>query len=202
MFNFRTFVKQALLAASLVFGIGNASAGPTYHVDINTSQFSGAGSVDFVMSGFFGASGAIATVSNFTGALGAEAYRSGSVVGVLPGVVGVANTSMFNSLSHDVTLGGLFGFDVSFSGDFLTVPGFGSTFSVAMYDALGEYLTQSVALVEFNLIPYSVDNEAGVRYSTDSIVRVSVPEPSDMLLVLTGLGLVAFVRRRASKAAR
>ncbi|RSZ57132.1 PEP-CTERM sorting domain-containing protein [Massilia atriviolacea] len=202
MFNFRTFVKQALLAATLAFGIGNASAGPTYHVDINTSQFSGLGSVDFVMSGFFGASGAIATVSNFTGALGEEFDRSGSVVGALPASVSLANTMMFNSVSHDLTLGGMFGFDVSFSGDFLTVPGFGSTFSVSMYDALGDYLTQSVSVVEFSLIPYSVDNDAAVRYTTDSIVRVAVPEPSDLLLVLTGLGLVAFVRRRATRAAR
>ncbi|MCE3604888.1 NF038129 family PEP-CTERM protein [Massilia sp. P8910] len=201
MFNFKTFAKQALLAASLAFGIGNATAGPTYHVDINTSNFSGAGSVDFLLSGFLGASGAVATVSNFSGAFGTEAFRSGSVVGTLPNALVFDNSKPFNSITQNLTLGGFFGFDVSFSGDFLTVPGFGSTFSVAMFDAVGDYLLPGDSLVEFNLKPIAADGAAKVSFEAANIVHVSVPEPSDILLVITGLGLVGFVRRRSAKAA-
>jgi hypothetical protein len=202
MFNFKTFVKQALLAATLAFGIGSATAGPTYHVDIDTTNYAGAGSIDFWMSSLTGASGALATVSNFTGSLGAETFRFGGVGGALPASTGFDNSQSFSSVTHDVILGNKFAFDVSFSGDFLTVPGFGSTFSVAMYDALGNYLVQPDFLVEFSLTPVTFDNTASVAYSNARNVRVSVPEPSDMLLVMTGLGLVGFMRRRSGKAAR
>ncbi|ATQ78494.1 hypothetical protein CR152_31255 [Massilia violaceinigra] len=202
MFNFKTFVKQALLAATLAFGIGNATAGPTYHVDIDTTIYSGAGSIDFWLSSFNGATGTIATVSNFTGSLGAETYRIGSVNGVLPASTKFDNSDSFSSVTHDVVLGGKFGFDVNFSGDFLTVPGFASTFSVAMFNALGEYLVQPDYLVEFSLTPVTVDDAASVTYTAARNVRVSVPEPSDLLLVMTGLGLVGFMRRRAAKAPR
>ncbi|MDM5179417.1 NF038129 family PEP-CTERM protein [Massilia sp. DJPM01] len=202
MFNFKTFVKQALLAATLAFGIGNATAGPTYHVDIDTTNYSGNGSMDFWLSSFTGASGAMATVSNFTGNLGAETFRFGSVGGALPASAKFDNSEDFSSVTHGVTLGEKFGFDVNFSGDFLTVPGFASTFSIAMYDALGNYLVQPNFLLEFSLNPPTIDDAASVSYTAARNVRVSVPEPSDMLLVMTGLGLVAFVRRRAAKAPR
>ncbi|MDQ1831707.1 NF038129 family PEP-CTERM protein [Massilia scottii] len=201
MFNFKTFVKQALLAATLAFGIGHATAGPTYHVDIDTTNYSGAGSIDFWLSSFNGATGTIATVSNFTGSLGAETYRFGSVNGALPGSTKFDNSESFSAVTHDVVLGSKFGFDVNFSGDFLTVPGFASTFSVAMFDALGNYLVPDY-LVEFSLNPVTVDDAASVTYSAARNVRVSVPEPSDLLLVMTGLGLVGFMRRRATKAPR
>ncbi|HEX8612579.1 MAG TPA: NF038129 family PEP-CTERM protein [Telluria sp.] len=201
MFNFKTFVKQALLAATLALGVGSASAGPTYHVDIDTTNYAGAGSIDFWLSSFTGATGATATVSNFAGKLGAETFRFGSVAGALPVSASFDNSESFSSVTHAVTLGNKFGFDVNFSGDFLTVPGFASTFSVAMYDAVGNYLVQPDFLIEFSLTPATFDEAASVSYSAARNVRVSVPEPSDMLLVMTGLGLVALVRRRSRKAA-
>lgn len=202
MFNFKTFVKQALLAATLAFGIGSATAGPTYHVDIDTQGYTGTGAIDFWMSSFNGASGALATVSNFTGSLGSETFRFGGVSGALPAMTGFDNSQSFSSVTHDVTLGDKFGFDVNFSGDFLTVPGFASTFSIAMYDALGNYLVQPDFLLEFSVNPLTFDDAASVTYTAARNVRVSVPEPSDILLMMTGLGLVALVRRRSGKAAR
>lgn len=202
MFKLQTLLRQAMLAL-LLCGASLAARADVipggYRVTID-SNVAGASFLDMNFGSFGGAAEAIATVSNLQGAFGAVDSFEGSV-GFEPGGVFTISNQGTNFLTHSITAGGLLSFDVVFSGAFLTDAGdFTSIFSAALlgddYSAVGN----AEGEVIFSIVQLSDTAAAAVGFETFGNAEVSVnavPEPSELLLVLTGLALMgAMVRRR------
>ena len=197
MFKLSTLFSRALLALAFACGAGTAVAGPTYQVSINTSAFAGtSGFLDFSFLALGTAAPAFATVSNFSGALEAGSIPSGDVTGALPGVVAIGNTTAFNDLLQAVTFGGLFTFDLTFMAD---DAGAGSTFGVALVnDSMTDYLGVSGNVVEIGVQPGAAASVSTTAFSSVNVV----PEPSDLLLMLSGLAVMGAIVRRKQGTAR
>ena len=198
MSNYKRLFQQALLAVSLAIGSAAAVAGPTYQVTVDTSSQAGTtGLLDFwFMSGFAGAAGATATFSDFSGAFGAEYDRFGAVSGAIPGTVAISNTDGENYLTQVVALGGKFGFAVTFDGAFETMEDFTpSLLSIGLFNADMSELLGLVA--EFTVVPSADGMPGSVSVVAGDIGNVSeVPEPSDLLLILTAIAMAGIARRR------
>lgn len=206
-----SFLRGLLVAIALVGSAGAALAGPTHHVNLDTSGFAGStGFIDLYFSRDGFAPTSTVTLSNFVGAFGAEIDRVGDITGAIPGSVVFGSTEGVNDLFQAVSFGGALGFDVEFGGDFaLTTSDITSLFGVALLTQDQDaYIGADTDLVQFSLVPMGGPNAAGASFQTfGSIATVSavsaVPEPSDLLLMTTGLGLIGFMaRRRKAPAAR
>lgn len=202
-------LRRAVLAALLAAGSSVALADPLgYRVEIDTRQFSGAGFLDFAfIAGNSPAPGAMATLSNFSGAFGALASQEGNVSGSLPGTLTFGNGGAYNDWFHNVTLGGKFGFNIVFGGDFLNTAGnAGTTFGVGLLDASGTaYLGNANGnLLQFELTPLNGGIPASIAGSTyASIASISaVPEASEWMMLTGGLALIGFALRRRQPVAR
>jgi hypothetical protein len=168
MFNLKNLFTRALLALMLVSGAGVASAGPMYHVTIDTAGLSGSGVFDFLFSGDAVTAGAAtATLSNFSGDFGtgeAHGDASGSVASTL--VCG--NSGGYAELLQVANLGGVFGFDLRFE---LAPAGDNTAFGIALYnDALDAYLGIECKLAQFELVAggaigVSDDNPPGAAHA-------------------------------------
>lgn len=198
MFNFKHFIQQALLAVTLALGSAAAIAGPTYQVTVDTSDYAGeSGLLDFwFMSSFAGAPAATATLSNFSGVFGAEAARFGMVDGSIPGTVTISNADGENFLTQAVSFGGDFSFMISFDSDVAGPDNLNpSLFAIGLYNADFSAMLASVA--EFTLMPAGDGVEGGVTFVAGDLASVAeVPEPSDLLLVLSALAMMGLVARR------
>ena len=209
MFNFITLARKALLAASLVLFSGAALAGPSYLVTIHTQAYSGeSGLLDFSMGSDASAQLAIANLWNFSGNFGDELDRRGSVDGNLADGVTFTNAGATNFLTYNVILGGDFSFNISFSGDYESVEAVaGSVFDVVLYGI--DFSDTLDYAVQFQLIPLNNGAPASVDVlanpdSTEvtELVAVDVPEPSQLLLMLSALALAGAAMRRKGKHAR
>ena len=196
-------LRRAVLAALLAGSASVALADPLgYHVEIDTSTFSGAGFLDFAfIAGNSPAPGASATLSNFSGAFGALESQEGSVSGSLPGTLTFGNSGAYHDWFHNVTLGGKFGFNVVFGGDFLTTAGnAGTTFGVGLLDASGTAYLGNVNgnVLQFELTPLNGGVPASIAGSTyASIASISaVPEASEWMMLTGGLALIGLALRR------
>lgn len=197
----------ALLMAGAT-AVAAAAPAPNYHVEIDTSRFSGAGFLDFIfLAGNADALAASATLSHFSGAFGQPVAREGEVSGTLPGGLRFGNGGFSNELFHSVTLGGKFSFDIQFGGAFLSTPGStGSIFGVGLLDAGGaRYLGNPDGnVVQFDLLPSMVAGQgsvSGAGYSGVASVS-AVPEADAWLMLSAGLALIGFgARRRKARAA-
>ena len=196
-------LRRAVLAALLAGSASVALADPLgYHVEIDTSTFSGAGFLDFAfIAGNSPAPGASATLSNFSGAFGALESQEGSVSGSLPGTLTFGNSGAYNDWFHNVTLGGKFAFNIVFGGDFLTTAGnAGTTFGVGLLDAsAGSYLGNvNGNVLQFELTPLNGGVPASIAGSTyASIASISaVPEASEWMMLTGGLALIGLALRR------
>lgn len=197
MFNVNNLYARAVLAIALATGAGAALAVPTtYHVAIDSRSSTGAALLNLTFNGAINAAPATATVSNFTGVYGAVYETAGAVSGSIADMVSISNTAFDNYLSQFVTLGGLFGFDVMFD---VASSDPGMQFSVAMYlpDYAG-YALGADNLVTIDLVPDANTLLAGSAFASVSAVG-AVPEPGNMLLMLTGLMLIAFAARRRAR---
>ncbi|VXB19938.1 NF038129 family PEP-CTERM protein [Massilia sp. 9I] len=202
MFNAKTFLRHAVLALALAGSSLAAMAAPiSYHVNVDTSGRSGAGALDLMFQ-TFSSTPVSATLSNFSGAFGAVSLAE--QVGFNPdGSIVLANLPDFGSyLKFDLNLGAAFGFDILFSDDqSLDAGSDGSTLSIGLYDANGA-LGDPFGIVRFDLTP---GQGIGTPYQDADFAQVSelaaaVPEPSDWLLMATGLALLgASLRRRAPR---
>lgn len=207
MFNFKTFVCQALLAAALALTGAAALAGPTYLVTINTQDLEEeTGLIDFSFYTTADAVGGMVSLSNFSGAFGEEFDRGGSADGAIPGAVTLVNGITSNYLTQNVTFGGAFSFNVTFSGDYETVRGLNATtFTVSLFGPL--FSPQFGDAVSFDLIPAFNHDPAGVLVtiadpdlaSATELVAAEVPEPSQLPLMLSAVVLagVAMGRRKS-----
>ena len=196
-------LRRAVLAAVLAASSSLALADPLgYHVEIDTSAFSGAGFLDFAfIAGNSPAPGASATLSNFSGAFGALESLEGNVSGSLPGTLTFGNSGAYNDWFHNVTLGGKFAFNIVFGGDFLTTAGnAGTTFGVGLLDASGMSYLGNVNgnLLQFELTPVYGGAPASIAGSTyASIASISaVPEASEWMMLTGGLALIGLALRR------
>lgn len=203
MFNFITLARKALIAASLVLFSGAALAGPSYLVTIDTQAYSGeSGLLDFSFDSDADAAAAIASLWNLSGNVGDEFDRGGSASGDLAGGVTFTNAGSSNYLTHSVNLGEIFSFNVSFSGDYETVDAVsGTTFAVRIYDPLFELLDFAV---QFQLVPFNNGAPAFVEVDANpdstvvtELVAVDVPEPSQLVLMLSALALAGAAMRRS-----
>jgi hypothetical protein len=193
MFNPKNLFTRALLALMLVSGAGVASAGPVYHVTIDTTGLSGSGVFDFLFSGDAVTAGAAtATLSNVSGDFGAgKAYgdASGSVASNL--VFG--NSGGYAELLQVANLGGVFGFDLRFD---LAPAGDGTTFGIALYnEALDAYLGIEGNLAQFELVPGGVIGVADDNALARIGIVSEVPEPAAVALLALGLALMAWTAR-------
>lgn len=196
----RHAVLAALLAGSSSLALADTLS---YHVEIDTSQFSGAGFLDFAfLAGNSSAPGASATLSNFSGAFGALESQEGNVSGSLPGTLTFGNGGAYNDWFHNVTLGGKFAFNVVFGGDFLNTAGnAGTTFGVGLLDASTYLGNVNGNLVQFELMPVNGGLPASIAGSTyASIASISaVPEASEWMMLTGGLALIGFALRRRQR---
>ena len=184
MTNLKTLFSRALLALALLGGAATAS--PIYHVALDTAGTSGDGylQIDFLP---FGTTDVLtATISGLDGAFTgtpdlANVTQSGGAY--------TLSSDAFSEFFQTITLGGKFGFDVTFGG----VPrDAGSTgLTVSLLDAGFDYLALPAAQITL------VAGEAPAVAVDPAFASVNaVPEPRDWLLVATGLILLAAMQRR------
>lgn len=192
------FLRQCLLAAMLAGSALGALAAPIrYHVtlDARSAALPASGLLDLSFGALVGAAPASATVRNFSPNVGAALYWDGAVVDNGDGsfVIGNDSTNATNYLDLASTFGGVITFDLAFDDAFVAGIGFNSTFAVSLLDDGFNYLGSPVGDLTFELMP-----GAGVTATANSAFASAsaVPEPSDLLLMLTGLGLVGFMARR------
>lgn len=202
MFNVKTFLRQAALALALASSSLVALAGPvSFHVDVDTSGRSGAAYLDLQFNSFPGASPVTATISNLTGMFGGV-NEADQVVFNPDGSFTLANLPDLGSyLKLDLLLGGAFGFDILFSDDHSLDTGMdGSMLTVGLFDDIGA-IGQDYGIVRFELAPGlgMLEPFADAEFAAvDPGTVADVPEPSDGVLMLTGLALLGLTLRRRS----
>ncbi len=204
MFNIQNLLRQAMLALVLCGAsiAAHADVIPTFRVTIN-ADVPGASFLDMNFNSFVGAAQATATISNLQGAFGPVDYFEGDV-GFLPDGVFTIGNQGFNLLSHSITGGGLLSFDVTFNGPFMTelnaTADFTSIFSSVLRDANYAALGNPEGSAIFSVAQVTALAAAAISFETFDGAQVSVnavPEPSQLLLMMTGIVLMgAMVRRR------
>lgn len=187
--NLSTLFSRALLALALLAGAGAAAAGPTYHVALDTHGASGDGGlqIDFLP---FGTSDVLtATISGLAGAF----TGTPDLVNATQSGGGYTFTSdAFSEFFQTITLGGQFGFDVTFGG--MPIDGGTTGLTVSLTDATGNYLAYAAAQIGLRQgsVPV-VTVDPGVAAVTPT---GAVPEPSGLPLLASGLVLLTWTRRR------
>lgn len=196
------YFKQLILAAALVFGSSAALAGPTYRVTLDTTAYTGTGHLSLSFSSIGITDPLSATVSNFDGSYGVEYDRIGLVSGTMGSSLLFANSLEYSELVNTVTLGGMFGFNVTF-GDGVIGENF-AQFSVMLYneafDGVVGSANESGSAVEIALLPTGSDPAASLYAGPGlaSVEPTQVPEPAQLPLMLSSLALLAFMTRRRS----
>jgi hypothetical protein len=172
---------------------GSVFAAPVYHVTIDTSTLGNSNAVlDLELGALTGSAAPVtATLNHFMGAYGASDF-SGSASGAIGSSVRLVNDAGYSGLLQSIMLGGLFSFDLSF--DVGTGGLDGSSFTAMLYNAdLTATLGMDTPLVEIDLMP----GQADVVSPVNAFAGVTaVPEPSTLLSMVTGLGLLGFGLRR------
>ena len=196
MSKFQTMLARLLLAAMLACGAGQAAAGPTYKVSIDTAALgTGPAFLGLYFMGLADATAASAIVGNLAGDLVGAPQVSGMVAGSAPGPISFSNANGGSEWVQQVMLGGLFSFDVYFlvgQGDV------GSTFGWALFDGT-HYLGADGDLGTVSVQPVMGGSAQFELATAGQLAAVQViPEPGTAwLFLLAALPLLAFARRRA-----
>jgi len=194
MLNLKKFLSRSLLAVALG-ACGSVFAAPVYHVTVDTSTLGNSNAVlDLELGALAGSAAPVtATLDHFMGAYGASEF-SGSASGSIGSSVRLVNDAGYSGLLQSIMLGGLFSFDLSF--DVGSGGLDGSSFTAMLYNAdLTATLGMDTPLVQIDLMPGQADVVSpGNAFAS----ATAVPEPSTLLSMVTGLGLLGFgLRRRA-----
>ena len=194
---FRLF-RQCLLAVTLAASALGALATPlNYHIttDTRAQALPASGLLDLSFGALVGAAPATASVRNFSTNIGAAAWSGGAVVDHANGSFVIRNdtSTAINYLDLAATFGGFIDFDVTFDDGFLGNGGFNSTFAVSLLNDSFIYLGNPSGDLTFELMPGTgITVNPASAFATAS----AVSEPSDLLMMTTGLGLVGFMLRR------
>lgn len=194
-----TFLRRCALALALATCSLAASAEPiNFHVDLDTSTLAGSGYLDFYFSANSPDSYAgTATISQLAG-VGPLSYLVGGVTANADGSYTLANLpALDNYFGLDASFGGTFSFDVAFDAGFLGYTGTDhSALQVSLFDTDFNLLAGSA----FDLQPGNALGAATIQVSAgDGATVNAVPEPADLLLALTGLAAVVFIRRQRGR---
>ena len=176
---------------ALLFGCATASAGPSYHVVVDTQAYAGqSGYLDFLILGQAAASPMHATLTGFSGidddARGAAIYLGDAGGTTATGVV-LGNAAGWNEFGQWTRFGGHLVFDMSFDID--PLPGAGGTLEVALLDGDLNYLDAAGDAIAFA----TLKGQEPVVTKTDDVRLPEAPAPA---LCLTGLALLGLARRR------
>jgi hypothetical protein len=197
MFNIQKHLRHVVLALGLAAASLTAGATvlPTYHIDVANTEASDIAYVDFLFSSIDGAAPVTATLSHFAGMPLTELDREGEV-SEKSNVFAIDNPGTFNYLL--LAVGGPFAFDLNFSEAFLGLASTdgSSNFSIALYDSGFNVIGDPNGALNFSLSQTGV-----VAASTSSLLSVAeVPEPTDWVLMLTGLVFVVTMTRLNGRA--
>jgi hypothetical protein len=188
-------MRKLIGMLSLLFACATASAGPSYHVVVDTRDYAGqSGYLDFLILGQAAASPMHATLTGFSGIAddgGGAPILLGDVGGTPATGVVLGNAEGWNEFGQWTRFGGHLVFDVAFDIDPLIDPtlGAGSTLEVALLDANLNYLQAAGDAIAFATLP----GQDPVVTATDAVRLPEAPAP---LLCLTGLALLGLARRR------
>ncbi|MFC5480671.1 NF038129 family PEP-CTERM protein [Massilia suwonensis] len=186
MFNLKNLFTRALLALMLLTGAGAALAGPTYHVTIDSTGYSGTGLLDFQFSTYVPSDDTAVFLSNFTGDY---TDASGLAAGVLVGA-----TDGFGYFAQTLNLGGRFGFDARFDSGAMSE---GVALSVGLFsDELEQWLGTSGTIALIQLTP---GEPSFVEVDTGFASASEVPEPATLASIMLGLTLMGSTLRARRK---
>jgi hypothetical protein len=200
MFNFKNLLARALLAFTLAAGAGAAVAGPTYHVDVNTAALGGtSGYLDFLIVGQGDTATTTATLSHFMGNFSGDVYTDNASGSVAAGAT-LGSSATLNEFALWAGFGGNFSFDVSFDQAIDDIAG--ALLQIALIDADFSYLAPTSGdIAQFSLQPGQPIGLTPSAFATISLVPdvSDVPEPSDWMMMATGLALLGFTLRRRAQ---
>ena len=203
MFKVKNLLRHAVLALALVGSPFAAIAAPvSFHVDLNTSTLSGPGYIDLQFGALTSAPLTTVTFSNFMGAFGAVDFSDGDVVVNADGSYTLGNLPDIGSLlSFNALFGAHLGFDLAFSDDHASATGTdGSTLTIALLDSAFTAIGGAYGVAQFDLTPGSgVNSSVNASFASIGPVVNAVPEPSDLVMMLTGLALLGFTLRRRAQ---
>lgn len=196
MSKMKDMLARLLLAALLAGAAGQAAAGPSYQVRVDTASLgTGPAFMGMYFMGLADATPATATVSKLAGDLVGAPGTTGGVTGAAPGPLVFSNAGGGSDWVQAVMLGGVFSFDV----DFMVGAGdAGSTFGWALFND-SSYLGADGDLGTVSVQPVAGGNPQFALLTASPLVSVQVvPEPATAwLFLLTGMTLLVFTRRRS-----
>jgi len=193
MLNLKNLFTRALLALMLVTGAGAALAGPTYHVTVDTTTYTGTGSLDFFLSAYELSEDNKAYLGNFSGDFTGFTLTEGDASGDIGSGLALTTRDGFAFFAQGVNFGGRFGFDVRF--DLASVDPIG--FSVGLFsDELNDYLGATGTVVAIELAPGQPDL---VSVNAEFASASEVPEPATLASIMLGLTLMGSTLRARRK---
>ncbi|NNG23789.1 NF038129 family PEP-CTERM protein [Telluria aromaticivorans] len=197
MSNLKNLFIRALLALCIVSAAPAALAGPIYRVSLNTATWQGeSGYLDLSYGGLIGSATGTAVASNFTGDFddSAEVYFDNFASGTRATGFTLISSENLAFVSQAVNFGGVFTFDLRFDS---LGEGLASDFGVGLSD-LDFNALEGFSGFTFTLLPGD-DTALPVDPAPGIGGVVAVPEPSDWLLMSTGLALLGFTLRRSAR---
>jgi len=207
------YTRGALALASLILigSLASPAFADVVDITVDTSALNGTAAqlaFDFVAGGPPENS---ITITGFStdGTLGSQS-STGSVTGTLPGDVTLSDTSFFNELLANITLGNSFSFQVD-STNLAPTGAFPDEFSLFVLDTMGNPLmtssdpTGADSLVTIDLTggPSSTVTAYTSSVSLAPPATSAVPEPSTLIPMAVAAGLILLTRRvRARRSIR